>query len=449
MTEKDLLDIADRAASLMTGKGASGFDVYARSSATSSVEVKAQELDAYEEAVTWGVGVRVMLPGGKVGFAYSSGRDDAAEIAASAAAANAASAEPDEHNGFPEPPDTSYPDASLYDTRVISIPERDKIERAMGLEKAAIDFDPRIRRVRKASASFTESCWAVVNSRGVRAATRGTHLSCGIMVVAEDESGSQMGYDFDYRRRDGEIDYAGVGAGAAARAVGLLGARKAPSGLFPVLLENTVSSDFLGVLSASVSGESVIKGKSMLAGRTGRKVLSELIDILDDGLFPGGGGTRPFDDEGVPSRTTPLVVKGVLQGFLHNSYTAKRSGNASTGNASRGGFRTQPGVGNTNLFIAKGAGSPDELVSGISKGLFVRDVLGMHTANPITGDFSVGVSGHWVESGKVAYPVKEAAISGNILEMLTNVEAVGSDLRFRGRIGAPSILLKPISVSGE
>jgi len=448
MTENELLDIADRAAALMADKGTAGFDIYARSSSTSSVEVKSQELDAYEEAVTWGVGVRVMLPGGRVGFAYSSGRDDAAEAAVSAAAANAASAEPDEHNGFPAPPDLAYPAAALHDPRVVEISEADKIARAMSLEKAALDYDPRVKRVRKASVSFTESRLAIVNSQGVRAAASGTHLSCGIMVVAEDGSGSQMGYDFDYRRRDGEIDYEGVGVGASARAVGLLGARKAPSGLFPVLLENTVSSDFLGVLSASFSGESVIKGKSMLADRTGRKVLSELIDILDDGLLPGGGGTRPFDDEGVPSRTTPLVTGGVLQGFLHNTYTARRSGLVSTGNASRGGFRAQPGVGSTNLYIAKGAASLEELVSGVSGGLFVRDVLGMHTANPITGDFSVGVSGHWIQGGKIAYPVKEAAISGNILEMLTNVEAVGSDLRFRGRIGAPGILLRPISVSG-
>lgn len=448
MTEKELLEIAGAASGLLAGKGLAGHDVYVRSSVSSSVEVKGQELDAYEEAGTWGIGVRVMLSGGRVGFAYSSGRDDAAEAAVRAAVENARSAEPDGHNGFPAPSPSPYPAVDEYDAALGSIDEREKIARAMALEKAALDFDPRVKRVRKASASFTESFWAVVNSEGIRASARGTSLSTGIMVVAEDASGSQMGYDFDYKRRDGLIDYPAVGISAAKRAVGLLGARKAPTGMFPALLDNTVASDFLGVLSASFSAEAVIKGKSMLADRVGKRVGSDMINIYDDGLLPGGGGSRPFDDEGVPSETTPLVVGGVLKGFLHNTYTARRTGQGSTGNASRGGFRAQPGVGVTNLYLEKGASTQESLISGVSSGLFVREVLGMHTANPITGDFSVGVSGHWIEGGKISYPVKEAAISGNILEMFSNVDAAGSDLRFRGRIGAPSMLLKPISVSG-
>ncbi len=448
MTEREIIDIADSASELLAGQGLDGYDVYVRSSVSSSVEVKGQELDAYEEAGTWGIGVRVMLPGGRVGFAYSSGRDDAPQAAVKAAVENAKSAEPDEHNGFPAPAASPYPAVDEYDAGVASIGEPEKIARAMALEKAALEFDPCVKRVRKASASFTEAFWTILSSKGVRASARGTYLSCGIMVVAEDSSGSQMGYDFDYRRKDGLIDYTAVGINAARRAVGLLGAKKAPTGMFPVLLDNTVASDFLGVLSASFSAEAVIKGKSMLADKVGKRIGSDMINIYDDGLLPGGGGSRPFDDEGVPSATTPLAVGGVLKGFLHNSYTARRTGGKSTGNASRGGFRAQPAVGVTNLYLEKGAATQESLISGMSSGLLVIEVLGMHTANPITGDFSVGVSGHWIEGGRLAYPVKEAAISGNILEMYSNVEATGSDLRFRGRIGAPSMLLRPISVSG-
>lgn len=449
MTKDELIDIAAKAADMLSGSPLAGYDVYVRSSRSTSVEVKSQELDAYEEAETWGIGVRAMLGGGRMGFSYSTGSEDAVKHAVDAAIVCAKSSEPDEYNMFPPPPVPPYPPAEEYDGRVASITEQDKIDRAMAIEKAALGFDPRIKRVRKSSASFTEASWALATSTGIRAASSGTYLGCGIMVVAEDESGSQMGYDFDYRRREGEIDYASVGRNAALNAVGLLGARKAPSGMFPVLLDNTVASDFLGVLAASFSAESVIKGKSMLAGKVGQEVCANLINIYDDGLLPGGSGTRPFDDEGVPSRKTPLVAGGRLMGFLHNTYTANRYGAVSTGNAARGGFRSQPGVGGTNLYLEKGGSTFDELISDIPSGLIVREVLGMHTANPISGDFSVGVSGHWVEAGKVAYPVKEAAISGNILAVFMGVEALGSDLRFRGRIGSPSILLKPISVSGS
>jgi len=449
MTTEKLKALAEKALALLSKTPATGYDVYVRSSKSTSVEIKEQQLDAYEEAETWGVGVRAMLDGGRMGFSYSTGSEKAVESAVSAAVENAASSEPDEHNCFASPPGTAYPDATEYDSSVSLITERDKIARAMAVEKSALEFDPRVKRVRKSSASYSEAAWALASSTGISAASRGTYLACGIMVVAEDESGSQMGYDFDYRRRDGEIDYAGVGRRAAQNAVGLLGAKKAPSGMFPVLLDNVVATDFLGVLASSFSAESVIKGKSILSDKLGSAVCAGMVNIYDDALLPSGSGTRPFDDEGVASRKTTLVEGGVLRGFLHNTYTAKRYGAGSTGNASRGGFRSQPGVGASNIYMENGSASQADLISGISSGLIVREVLGMHTANPISGDFSVGVSGHWILGGKVAYPVKEAAISGNILAVFTGIDALGDDLRFRGRIGAPSILLKPISVSGS
>lgn len=143
------------------------------------------------------------------------------------------------------------------------------------------------------------------------------------------------------------------------------------------------------------------------------------------------------------------MVEGKLMGFLHSAYTAKKSGAKSTGNAGRGGFRSQPSVVNTNLYIEKGTASRDSVISSVSSGLLVQEVLGMHTANPISGDFSVGVSGQWIEAGKVSYPVREAAISGNVLSIFSEVEAIADDLRFAGRLGAPTILLRPISVSGS
>ncbi len=449
MTKDELFDAADKAADAFLTKGVSAWDVYVRSSSSTSAEVKEQKLDTFEEAVTWGAGVRALLPDGKMGFAYSSGSPEAVSQAAQKAYENAQHAEADPGNVIPLKPDAPYPDIAEFDDQIKSLSEQEKIDKAIIVEKAALGFDPRIKRVRKSSASFTEAGWALVNSNGIRVYTEGTYFSCGIMAVAEEGGESQMGYDFDYKRYVSQIDFAKVGRSAAERAVALLGAKKTPTGLFPVLLENIVSSEFLGVLAASFSAESVIKGRSLLAGKVGKKVCSGLINIYDDAIFPGGVGTRSFDDEGFPSQRTPLIVAGELAGFLHSAYTAKRTGGVSTGNAARGGFRTQPGVGSSNLYIEKGKASREDLIASVSKGLLVQEVLGMHTANPISGDFSIGVSGQWIEGGKIAYPVREGAISGNILSLFSEVEALGSDIRFVGKLGAPSILLKPVSVSGS
>ena len=449
MTENKLMETAERAADILAGYPNMGFDVYVKGSSSSSVEVKEQKLDAFEQAETWGIGVRVLDPDGRVGFAYSTGSADAAREAVVRAVENSASSEPDRHNTIPPPPEAPYPDTAGFDEAIGLLGEQEKIGHAITLEKAALGLDPRIRKVRKASASYTASYTALISSTGVRAACSGTYFSCGIMAVAEESGDSQMGYDYEYKRDVAGIDYAEVGRRAAQRALSLLGARKAPSCMFPVILDNTVSTDFLGVLASSFSAESVIKGKSMLARKLGEAVCAKSINIYDDGLLPGGVATRPFDDEGVPSQRTPLITGGVLAGFLHSSYTAARTGSISTGNAVRGGFRSQPGVGSTNLYIEKGDTSREALVASVPNGLLVEEVLGMHTANPISGDFSVGVSGHWIEGGKVAYPVREAAISGNILSIFSEVEAIADDMRFSGRLGAPSILLRPISVSGS
>jgi len=449
MTENELIDTAEKAAKLLNAGNVPAYEIYVRGSASTSVEVKEQKLDAFEQSETWGIGIRVLLADGRMGFAYSTGSTEAVSEAVAKAAENAASSEPDGYNNIPSPPASAYPDFAEFDAGINDITEQDRIARAMTLEKAALDFDRRVTKVRKSSASFTEARWALVSSTGVRAVSKGTYFSCGIMVVAEESGDSQMGYDFDYKRRGGEIDFARVGRNAAERAVSLLGAKKGPSGLFPVVLDNMVSGEFLGVLASSFSAESLLKGKSLFRDKLGKVICSKLINIYDDGLLPGGAGSRAFDDEGMPSQRTPLMVEGRLTGFLHNSYTAKKSGAVSTGNAGRGGFRSQPGVGSTNLYIEKGSVTPGSIISSVSSGLLVQEVLGMHTANPISGDFSVGVSGQWIEGGKVSYPVREMAISGNILSMFSEVEAIADDLRFAGRLGAPSILLRPISVSGS
>ncbi|HMK42586.1 MAG TPA: metallopeptidase TldD-related protein, partial [Dissulfurispiraceae bacterium] len=270
--------------------------------------------------------------------------------------------------------------------------------------------------------------------------------------IAEQGSESQMGWDYQGSRFLQDIDFRGVGIRAAERAVSLLGAERVPSTKGTIILDNSVAADFLGVFSSALSADAVQKKKSMFAGKVGAAVIADCLSIVDSGLLPGKLGSRPFDDEGVAVSRTGLIDHGVLKGFLYNTYTARKDGVASTGNAVRGGIRGMPSVGVSNLYMD----ASDEklrmptasLCSRIDKGLLVTETMGMHTANPISGEFSVGVSGHWVESGKVVRPAKEAVISGNILELFRNVALVGDDLIFYGNIGAPSLLIEGIDISG-
>jgi len=174
-----------------------------------------------------------------------------------------------------------------------------------------------------------------------------------------------------------------------------------------------------------------------------------LLNITDDGLYPGGMATEPFDAEGVERKRTPLIVEGRLVTYLYDLYCANREGLNSTGNSSRPSLKVPPRVGISNLFIEKGTVSFEELLASLGTGLLITELLGVHTADPISGDFSVGAAGHWVEKGERSFPVKEIAFSGNLIQLFQKVEEVGSDLRFFGPVGSPSLLLKEMTISGE
>jgi PmbA protein len=236
---------------------------------------------------------------------------------------------------------------------------------------------------------------------------------------------------------------------AAKKALDLLGARHIDSVKAPVVLDAEVAGDFLSILASGFSAESVQKKRSLFMTRLGKEVASPLITVYDDGLLAEGLGSAPSDDETVPMKKKTVIDKGRLAMFLYNTYTANKDKTVSTGNGMRGGFKGIPGVGVTNLYIEPGNSSLEELINSTGSGLYVTEVMGAHTANHISGDFSVGATGFWIEKGRTVYPVREITIAGNILDLMKHVDAVGSDLRFSGRIGSPSLRVKELSISGK
>jgi len=426
-------------------KGADLAEVYMKSSKNVAVEVREQEVDSTESSMDFGYSLRI-IKDRRLGFSFSTMREDAARVIEDALEASRW-VEQDDRLDLPSPQE--HPAISIYDDAVASLGRETALTKALAVEKAALDFDPRIRKVRKASASFSSRDVLIMNSKGLEKAYSATSCAGQITVVAEDGGDSQMGWDFDGSRFLRNLSFEDVGRNAARRALQLLGARKMDTAKSRVILDNSVAVEFLGIFASLLSSEAVQKGKSLLAKRMNEEVISPLVSIVDDGCIEGRLGSRPFDDEGVAASRKYLIQDGMLRGYMYNTYTANKDGLVSTGNAVRGGFMTLPAVGPLNLSIEV---SPSYVCRGevsalVEKGLYVTDAMGIHTANPVSGEFSIGVSGLWLENGSVKQAVKEAVISGNILDFFRKVEAAGDDVRFYGNMASPSLVIGPTDIS--
>ncbi len=428
-------------------QGADQAEVYMKASRHLSIEVRKQAVDSFASSHSYGYSLRVIRDS-RLGFSYATSNDEQHAVIKNALE-SAACTDSDTCLDFPDVLPRRTVD--VFDPAVESIEEEYAIQNIMALEQAAFLEDRRITKTRKASGTFVSSALAVVNSKGVLEAYVSTSCAAQVMAVAEQGDDSQIGWDFQGSRFLKDMNFSEIGRNAARKAARLLGARKINGFKTNIILDSSVAADFLAVFSSSLSSESVQKGKSLLKGKRHEKIISPKVNITDSGILPGKLGSRPVDDEGVPTTEKMLVQGGVLHGFLYNTCTARKDKVVSTGNAVRGGISVLPSVGITNLFITPAAGidtvAKDNLFSSLHSGLYVVDAMGVHTANPISGDFSVGVTGLWIEGGEVQFPVKEAVMSGNILDFLDTIETVSDDLKFYGNIGAPSLIIPGVDIS--
>ncbi|MBF0558896.1 MAG: TldD/PmbA family protein, partial [Nitrospirae bacterium] len=375
------LDFAAKAMKLALAQGADEAEVYTRSSKSLGIEVKNQKVETLESSLTAAYGIR-LIKDKRPGFSYSTDPARTAKVVDEALAV-AHYAEPDENIGFPSP--LKAQEVRTLDARIAAITLDEAIDRVMLIEKAALDTDRRITKIRKSSGSFGTGDTCVVNSKGIEACYAASGYSAQITVVAEDGAESQMGWDYEGSRLFDPDAFSRVGANAAKRALQLLGARKINPVKGFILLDNSVATEFLGILASSLSSDAVQKGKSMLARKIGESVISPHLNIIDNGLLDYMPGSRPFDGEGVPTQNKVMVEKGVLKGFLYNTYTARKEGVKSTGNAARGGASGVPGVGPVNIYVEAASQEHThelgKLFEAVDKGLYVTETMGMHTAN--------------------------------------------------------------------
>lgn len=445
-SERDILDLPR--AAVAAGRRGESLEAYAEWSRSVDVKVFRGAVESLSSAETRGLGVRLLVEG-RLGYAYMAdpSPDEVAGLV-ERARANAAMATPDEANILPVPQPIEPLDG-IFSERLAATPMKRKVQAALDLERACLATDTRVSGVESAEYGDGIGHVGIASTAGVEVQARRGDCWAGISSMASQGDETQTGFSLQYARALEDLDLEATAREAAMRAVRLLGARKPKTEKMPVLLDPFAAASFLGVLAAGLTGEAVLKGRSLFAGKLGQVVASEVFSLVDDGRELKGPGATPFDDEGVPTRRTPLISGGVLQGFLHNTYTGGRMGVGSTGNGMRGGFKSPPGVSPSNLFVEPGTEDVDALLARAGRALLVQDLIGVHSgANPISGDFSVGISGLIVEGGEMASPVREAAVASTVLDILRGIVAVGSDVRFLGSIGSPTLLVGEMTVAG-
>lgn len=449
----ELIALGERVMERAEKLGADVAEAVVSEGAHLSTKVRKGEPELVEEAGSRGVGLRVFV-GKQVAVSYTSDLTDAGiQRFVEDAIELAQLSQPDELAG---PPDAGllsareqHVDLELYDPSLHRVGAGDALARAKAAEAAAFALDPRITNSEGATFSRASGAKALVTSGGFRGATDGTYASLSVHPVADDEGGKKRsGFYWTAKRHlAGLLPDAEVGAEAARRTLAKLGARKVDTQEVPVIFDPEVGRSILGLLAGCINGGAIWRRSSYLMEREGQPVASELVTVVDDPLLPGAPGSRPFDGEGLLSRRMTVVEKGVLKTFLLDTYSARKLGKESTASASRGG---SGGVGpsTTNFILQPGEMDAEEIVRSTKRGLYVTEMMGFGF-NAVTGDFSRGAAGFWIENGEKTFPVSEVTISLNLDELLKRIDAVGSDLDLRTSIATPTFRVSAMTVAGR
>ena len=446
-TTAELLALAEKVVA-SAGPGEQ-VEAYVSRGGETDIRVYQGQLEHFVSAQSEGIGVRVIREG-RTGFAYAGVLDEAAvaEVLAEARD-NAAFGSPDEWAGLAEPDGVSVTPQVLWDDAVVRVSAERKVALAEELERIPLAADP---RVRVESANYSDG-WgeaAVATSTGIRASGRENGCFVSVGTLADDGGETQSGFGFAVGRDPEALDLGRAANDGADRATRLLGATKPSSTRATIVLDPYVTAQFLGIVSATLNGEAVVKGRSVFADRVGSAVAAPQVHLVDDPTNPLAYTATDIDGEGLAARRNTLIEGGVLRRFVHNSYSARRAGAVSTGNAVRGGFKGTPGVGCLAIQLTPGLRSQAELVESVGTGILIQSVKGMHSGvNPISGDFSTGATGLVISDGAVGAPLREFTIASTLQRMLLDIVEIGGDLEWLpSRAAGMSLVISDVTVSG-
>jgi PmbA protein len=443
----DYKDLAEQLVKKSLSIGAEQAEVLIQSGRNLSVEVRNGEIETVEEATSHGVGFRVFV---ESKMAFSSCNDfseRAFEDTIASAIEFAKNMTSDENNVLPDDQGITQVEG-LYDPLLTQIAIDKKIEMAKTVEKLAMK-DPRITKSAGAGYSDGESELFIANSNGVSKSYKSSTCSFGVYVVAEKGEQKSTGGERCRRRTFTDLKTPEeVATKAAKEAYEMLDPKMVQTQKASVIFDPDVARAILGGILAAINGERVLQGASFLRDSLDKKISSELITIIDDGTRPKGMGSKPFDGEGVPTQKRVIVDKGVLKGFMYNTIVAKRAGVTSTGNASREGYTSLPGIGPHNFYMEAGQSSPEEIIKATKKGLYLTGVTG-YGINPVNGNFSGGASGFWIENGKFVFPVRGLTIAGTADAILNGIDMVGNDLDLNRTMTTPTLRIQLMQIGGK
>jgi PmbA protein len=449
MSDTDFKQLATDMLARAKKQGATEADVVIADGENFSVQVRLSAVDRLTKAREKRLGLRVFFGKRSASASTSDFSSDSLERLVADTCSLASAVAEDEVSGLPAENlmAQDQPDLDLYDQATLSTEQQ--IDLARRAEAAALAEDSRITN--SEGADFNSSAGRVVlgNSHGFLGEYRSSNFSVSVSPVASEPGGGmQRDSWYAMQRKFARLaSPESVGQEAAKRTVRRLGARKVSTRKAPVVFDQEMAASLLGNLCSAASGYALYKGTSFLIGQLGKKLAPDYVTVYDDGRTAGGLGSRPFDGEGLATRKTTVVERGVLTSYLLDSYSGRKLGLASTGNASRG-IGENPSVGPTNFYLVPGTVSPTEIIRSVREGLYVTELIGFGV-NMATGDYSRGAAGFWIENGELAFPVEEITIAGNLKTMFADIELVGNDLEFRGRIASPTLKIREMTIAGN
>jgi PmbA protein len=430
--------------------GADEADVIVANGETLSVQVRMGAVDRLTKAREKRLGLRVFFGKRSASASTSDFAQTALAQFVEETCALAKAVVEDGMSGLPAAAHMAVdqPDLDIYDSTVLQTDQQ--IELARRAERAAFESDPRITNSEGADCDSSSGRIILGNSHGFVGHYSSSSFSLSVSPIASDPETGGMQRDSWYgvQRSFARLDRPeAIGQEAARRTVRRLGARKVPTCTAPVVFDPEVAGSLLGHLCSAVSGYALYKRASFLLDKLGERLAPDFVTVYDDGRMQGGLGSRPFDGEGLATRKTTVVERGVLRSYLLDTYSGRKLGLASTGNAARS-VGDSPSVGPTNFYLVPGTSTPEQIIGSITRGLYVTDLIGFGI-NMVTGDYSRGASGFWIENGELAYPVEEITIAGNLKRMFAGIESLGNDLVFRGRIASPTVKLAEMTIAGN
>jgi len=459
---KDYLEIAryavERARKTAAAAGATvGAEAFVNDAETIQVTVSGRAVEQMNAVKEAGVGIRVLRDGKMIFGSTNDLSKKAVGDVIDGLVKKVVYHTPDEFNVLPGPDDggvaageADHDDLGAYDPRVAEAPVQEKIQAALKMEAAGLDHSPKITGSMMTIYQDGTSYTYVANSNGVSGWFRQSGVFGAAEFSAAEGEGRESGQFQKGSVRWADFDPLEIGRKGAESAVSMLGAKPLPSAEMPMVVSPEIGTQLWAFIAGMLSADEVQKGRSLFAEKIGTEVASKGFTLIDDGRFRGGMATAPFDAEGVATQTTPLIVDGVLEAYLHDCYTARKAKTRSTGNHTRTGYNFAGGIGTTNLYMKPGQASPEAVFAGIESGFYLTVVLGLFAAiDAASGDFSIPSAGFLIEKGKKTTPVRGITVGGNLFELLKAVDKVGSDLTWFQSVGSPTFSVSSIKIGGK